>query len=284
MQYIMLFFVLMITTYIVIIIVKGERICNFKQNEVTFISKYLDELNKRNIVIRNAKWLTSTNIAIVSIVLFAISVILINWIVGVLSTSIILSVPILISPMILSRILIRKNKKKISAILPMYAINLKNYITEENNIISAIMKASVEEPLKFFINKFKNNVSKGINVVQALEMLDKDVGVKKFSDLIVGIKMCYLNGGDFVSVLEKYIKIITKEAVNSEETEEKAFSSIMTLIIMCVLNFIVVCYILNNNEYAHIIKTTFAGELILNMNAISYMVIAYLVSRIYKEE
>ena len=284
MYYLILFFILTILTYSIILVVKGEKTRLFKRSNLTFISKYLDELNKRNIIVKSTRLLSPTNVAIISIILFVLSVILINWYIGVLSTSIILSIPILVSSIIVSKILIRKNKKKISSSLPMYAINLKNYITEENNIISAIMKASVEPPLDFFINKFKQYVSKGINVVQALEMLDKDVGVKRFSDLIVGIKMCYLNGGDFTAVLEKYIAIITKETATAEETEEKAFSSIMTLIIMCILNVIVVIFILNNKEYANIIKTTFVGKLILNMNAISYMLIAYLVSKIYKEE
>lgn len=284
MYILILFFILTILIYAFILLIKGEKIKLLKQNNFIFISKYLDELDRRNIVIKSTKLLRPTNVAIISFLLFVLSVILINWYIGVLSTSIILSIPILVSSIILSKILIRKNKKKISSNLPMYAINLKNYITEDNNIISAIMKASVEPPLDFFINKFKQYVSKGINVEQALDMLDKDVGVKKFSDLIVGIKMCYINGGDFTSVLEKYIAIITKETTSAEETEEKAFSSIMTLIIMCVLNVIVVIFILNNKEYANIIKTTVMGKLILNMNAISYMVIAYLVSKIYKEE
>lgn len=166
----------------------------------------------------------------------------------------------------------------------MYVVNIKNYITEENNIISAIMKVSAEPPLAVFVEKFKNNVSRGVNVIQALDILDKEVGIKEFSDLIAGIKLCYKNGGGFVSVLEKYIAIITKEATYKEETEEKAFSSILTLFIMVVLNIIVVLFILKNNEYADIIRTTFVGKMILNFNAISYMVIAGLVSKIYKED
>lgn len=289
MYYIILFLILTIVAYMFILIIKREKIVVVKGQDISIgfisnISKCLEDLKKRNILIKGTKWLTSINVFCISGVLFILSVIVLNLLIGVLSTAIILSFPILLSPIIISKILIKNNKRKVLECLPMYAINLKNYITEDNNIISAIMKASVEPPLDVFISKFKNNVSRGMNVLEALDILEKDVELKEFSELILGIKLCYTNGGKFVSVLEKYIAIITKEATYKEETEEKAFSSIITLIVMVILNAVVVVFLLKNNEYASVIRTTIVGKMILNINAISYMVIAGFVAKIYKEE
>jgi len=286
-MYIILFLVLASISYALILILKSEKIESFIGQKIKFISSisnYLVELEKRQILLKHIKMLTPVNIVIISVTLFVLSIILFNFAIGVLSTSIILSIPILVSPFIISKMLIKRNKHNILYSLPMYAVNLKNYISEDNNIIAAIMKTSVEPPLKIFIERFKGNVSRGVNVIEALDMLNREVDVKEFSDLIEGVKLCYINGGNFVSVLEKYISIITKEQTYKEESEEKAFSSILTLIIMIVLNIAVVLFILNNNEYSIIIRTTFMGKLILNINAISYMGIAVIMGKIYKEE
>lgn len=289
MHYIILFLILTVIVYVFILIIKGEKLVvvrgpNISIGVISNISKQIEDLKRRNILLKGMKFIKPINIFCISVALFILSVTILNFLIGVLSTSIILSFPVLISPVIISQILIKNNKRKVLASLPMYAVNLKNYITEDNNIVSAIMKSSAEPPLIVFISKFKNNILRGMNVLQALEILDKDVGVEKFSELIEVIKLCYISGGNFVSVLEKYIAIITKEATYKEQTEEKAFSSIITLLVMIVLNVIVIVFILKNNGYGNIIRNTFVGKTILNFNAISYMVIAGLVGKIYKEE
>ena len=54
---------------------------------------------------------------------------------------------------------------------------------------------------------------------------------------------------------------------------------------MLILNIIVILFfVLGNEEYAEIVRGTFVGQMILNFNAVSYMVIAWLISKIYKEE
>ena len=167
----------------------------------------------------------------------------------------------------------------------MYAVNLKNHVSEDNNIIKAIQMTSVEEPLEKYIDKFTSNIKRGLNVIQAFEDLKNEVNIKNFDYLINSCETCYLNGGDFVKVLEQYINITTKENTEKESSKEKAYSDMLTLIIMVILNiFVVVCFVLANKDYAYIIRSTFVGRAILSLNALSYLVIAYLVSKMYKEE
>lgn len=285
MNYIIIFFIFTMIIYMILYYFNGKKWIKDGDKKVSaIILRYIQELESRQIVLKGKKWIKPINIIIFSIILFTISILTFNYIIGVLSTAIIISFPALMSPILISAILITNNKRKIIKILPMYVVNLKNYITEENNIIAAMMKCGVEQPLNIFIENFKRNVKGGMNVLAALEYLDKEIGIKQFTDLITGIKLCYTNGGNFAKVLEKYIAIITKEATYREETEEKALSSILTLIVMVGLNIIVTIFILNNKEYASILQATFIGQVILNINVLSYMFIAWLVSRIYKEE
>ena len=169
--------------------------------------------------------------------------------------------------------------------LPIYVVNIKNHISEDNNIVGAIQRTIVEQPLKKYIDIFKSNISRGMNVIEAFDLLKQEVNVKAFDSFVNSCEVCYLNGGDFNKVLEQYINMITKENVHKESAKEKAYADILTLVIMIILNVaVLVMFVFTNKEYAQIMRETFWGQLILNFNAVSYIVIAYLISRIYKEE
>lgn len=229
--------------------------------------------------------LNSTIILIIMLAIFIISFLLFYSYLKILSTSIILAIPFSMFPIIVIKILFNKEKSNIIKSLPMYVINIKNHIADENNIISAIQKTIAQEPLSKYINNFKNNISRGMNAIEAFEILKKEVNIKMFDTFINACEVCYINGGNYKRVLENYINIITKENVHKESSKEKAYADILTLMIMVVLNvLVIVLFVFTNEEYVQIIRNTVIGRLILNFNAISYIIIAYLVSRIYKEE
>ncbi len=236
-------------------------------------------------ILRNSKRnITATKVIVASLIMFLVSVLILFLYIKVLSTAVILSIPFLVSPIILSKILIDVNRDKISKQIPFYTINIKNQMKEENDIVQAIKRARVEEPLARHIEKFKLNVFNGMNVISAFEKLKNDVNVKDFTELIDSFEVCYKNGGDFVKILEKFIFMKTKERMQKEETEEKAFSAVITLIVMMLLSiFVIMTFVFGNNEYANIIRGTFGGKLILNINAISYMITAWIIIRVYKE-
>ena len=258
----------------------------YKQSKIArLVTTNLDELYNKNIININKKYLSVLKITGISLVLFFLSTFFLNLYIKVLSTSCILSIPVLISPIIISKILIGRNKQKILKQLPFYVVNIKNQMKEDNNIIQAIKKSKVEEPLAKYINEFVTNVFNGANVIESFNKLKQDVDVRDFTELINSFEVCYKNGGDFLSILEKYIHIKTKERLQKEEVEEKTFSSVMTLIIMNVLNVVVVItFALRNENYASIIRNTLAGRVILNINAITYMLTLLVIAKVYKEE
>ena len=279
--------ILISIVYFIISVVKTEKLKTKIIQTKTYnkLSEYIILSIKRKLLPSKINKLNPLFMIAVMLVLFIVSFILFNSYLKVTTTSLILSLPFFISPILLIKILLNKEKSNIIKILPMYVVNIKNHISDDNNIIGAIQRTTVEEPLKKYVDVFKTNISRGMNVIEAFDLLKVDVNVKVFDSFVNSCEVCYLNGGDFNRVLEHYINMITKENVHKETAKEKAYADILTLIIMIVLNvLVVVMFVFTNKEYAAIIRETLLGKLILNFNAVSYILIAYLISRIYKEE
>ncbi len=249
------------------------------------LSEYISISLKRRLVPEKTNKLSPVILLIIMFCLFVIFFTVFYSYIKVLTTALILSLPFLFSPIILFKILLNHEKSKIIKLLPMYVVNIKNHIDRDNNIIGAIQRTEVGEPLRKYVGAFKNNISRGMNVIEAFNNLKNEVNVKAFDGFVNACQVCYLNGGDFNNVLERYINIITKENIHKESAKEKAYADILTLLIMVVLNvLVVVMFVFTNNEYASIMRETFFGKLVLNFNAFSYILIAYLISKIYKEE
>ena len=249
------------------------------------LSGYIFLSVKRKLIPKKINKLNPVILILVMLILFVISFLLFNSYLKVTTTSLILSIPFFISPILIIKILLNKEKGDVIKQLPMYVVNIKNHIEEDNNIIGAIQRTIVEEPLKKYIEVFKYNISRGMNVIEAFDLLKEEVNINLFTTFVNSCEVCYLNGGDFNKVLEHYINMITKENIHKESAKEKAYADILTLIIMAALNvLVIVMFVFTNKEYASIMRETFFGRLVLNFNAVSYIIIAYLVSRIYKEE
>ena len=212
---------------------------------------------KKDLLGKKGKFISPIIVILAILSLFLVSFVLFFNYLKILSTSVVLSFCISILPIFFIKILLNQEKTKILGMLPMYAINIKSHIEEDNNIISAIQKTTVEEPLRKYIEEFKMHISRGMNVIEALDILKQNVNIKDFDAFINSCEVCYLNGGNFSSVLDYYISIITKENIHKESTKEKAYSDILTLIIMVVLNiFVIVAFVFSNKEYALIIRET----------------------------
>lgn len=273
--------------YFFIPVIKKENIKNKLARTKTYnkLSEYIFLSVKRNLLPGKIKKINPIIMIFIMLGLFVVSFTLFNIYIKVTTTALILSIPFFISPILVIKFLLNKEKADIIKLLPMYVVNIKNHISEDNNIIGAIQRTIVEEPLKKYIDVFKTNIYRGMNVIEAFDLFKEEVNVKSFTAFINSCEVCYLNGGDFNKVLEHYINIITKENIHKESAKEKAYADILTLVIMLVLNvLVIVMFVLTNKEYAAIMRETFFGRLVLNFNAVSYILIAYLISRIYKEE
>lgn len=242
-----------------------------------------EELTKQGILLNKIEKISFNNISLILIILFSILMIAFYKVIGVFSTAVILSLPVFFIPKIIYTFLINRNKQKTMELLPGYIINLKNYVEQDNNIIFAMKDTICPEPLGRHIKVFNDTVRRGIDVNKAFKKLKESVNIKNFSSFVTAIETCYLNGGNFSRVIERFVDIISKENMNREKFREKAYSSVIILIVLIIINiYLIFAFVFSNPEYSQIIKGTVIGKIILNINAITYIFIGYLISKIYR--
>ncbi len=256
--------------------------------ETTKLANLIDDKIKYLIIYNGAKKnkiLTSITILLISIILAILTYFLSIFSIKIISTSIILSIVSFCVPYLAINLLVNSNIRKIKIILPSYIVNLKNNMEVTNNIIKAIKITKVEPPLEHSINVFNYKVEKGINVYQCFDELKENINIEVFSNLIDAFKVCYSNGGDFSRVLNKYIDIVSKENIEKSKLKENSSATILTLIIMVVINILLLfSVVLSNIDYRKIILESFAGHIIINFEIISYIIVVYFVYKVYKME
>lgn len=235
------------------------------------------KINKKRIII------TPIIILLLSVITFVSSYTLLYTIFKVKSTALILAVPGVYLPQFFLKYILDRQKSRMLDNLPTYILNLKNKVSSSQDIISAIKTTRVEEPLSIYINRFNLKVDRGVNIVESFENLKEDIGIKKVYSFISACQICYINGGNFTAILNRFSEIITKDNIQREKLKESSYTSIITLFVMFLMNlYLMFAFVFKNVEYANIIRKTFGGVVILNFTAITYIVIMYLILKIYR--
>lgn len=249
------------------------------------IGDNISQLKNRNSKINTFKIITPLGIVVMSVICFLLAFILIYSYLRLFVSSVIISIPFAFVPYTILRLKIEQEKDKIKMLLPMYAINLKGHISSENNIILAIKRTKVEAPLYKYISKFIVNIERGMNITEAFNILKNEVHVPEFTELISAFQVCYQNGGKFANILDVFSKQVSNSLMLEEKEREKNFSSVITLLVMLGLNiFLVVSYVFGNIEFASIIRESFAGHIVMDINAISCVLCIYFLFKMYKLE
>lgn len=247
------------------------------------LEKLILKLEIQKVINKKARKITPKIIIIISVLLFVLAYILIYSLFKVKSTSLILSIPIIFIPTFVLKYILSKQKNRILENLPTYIVNLKNNVSNSGDIITAIQKTNVNYPLNIYIDKFNIRVKRGINIYEAFEKLKEEISINKIDSFISACQTCHLNGGDFTGILTSFSSIITKDNIQKEKLKESSYSSIITLFVMMLMNlFLIFNFVFKNKEYANIIRNTFGGITILNFTAITYLVIGYLILKIYR--
>ena len=273
-QWMILFFKILLTIIIVVIFT-----CS-----IILFRNYVVKINYNKIenYIKNKRYFINLNNYLNSIgiykkyLIYFISFKIFN----VISTSLLISIFSFFIPYNLITRIYYKRKEKIIKLFPTYIITLKTYTQLTNDIIIAFRNAKTIEPLKTYIDRFNIYVEKGINVFDSLELLKKDIDIKQISDFLSSIQVCYINGGIFNILLNRYAKLLLKTNLQKEKEEQEIFSSITVLIILIVINLMLLfLFVFSDSEYKAIITTTFTGKLILNINILSYISIYFIIKK-----
>ena len=264
---------------------KGDTI--YKMRELSFIKKtsyLLDEANL-SFKFKNINIISTLTILILSIVILIITFIITYNYLHLFSSSLILSIFTFFLPYFIVKYFSYYKNIRILRNFPNYIISLKNYTDINNDIIEAFKRANAEEPLSIYINKFNISVQKGVKIYDAFETLKKSINIKKINQFITLLQFCYIYGGDFGDLLDKFAKIQMKTNLQKEKEKQKIFSAKIVLVTLILLNiYILFGFVLKNGEYYTILVNTFIGNLILNINILSYIFIFYMYIKLNEME
>lgn len=276
-------FIEIIILFIMFLIVYALQI-NVRPN------RYMNWINGASNVLKNVHFVSIFGIKgiftfCITIILYIISSILVYSLIKVLIASLILSLPVLLIPFLIFKAYEIKEKKRILKLLPVYALNLKNNIKSDNNIVLAIKRTKVDKVIKRHIDVFVKEIDRGVNIYDAFNKLDKAIGVSEFSDLIHAFQVCFKSGGEFAKVLDMYSKQVSEKLLLNEKEQEKSLSTIITLVVMVALNVMMLfMYIPKNYEVQQIFSSNMFGRLLIDLNAIATLICLYFLFKIYKME
>ena len=259
---------------------------NLKINNSNFIKKisfYIDYLI--TIDIKFLYFFKPITLIFISTIIFILVFIISYKFLSVFSSSLIIAVYSFFIPYLILQYLYNKSRRKILDVFPTYIISLKNYTNISNDIIIAMKKVESELPLRIFINKFNLLIDKGISVYDSFERLKKDINIKKISEFIMALQNCYINGGNFSKLLDRYSKIINNISLQREKEIQDNFSSILVLIVLIIINiFLIIAFVYSNETYKSIVTNSFIGKTILNINILSYLLVFYFIKKLNKLE
>ena len=186
-------------------------------------------------------------------------------------SSLILSLYTFFVPYIILKFKYYKNRNEIYDEIPNFLVSLKNYTKVNNDIIYALNNVNADKKLKRYIDKFNVSIKNGLSVYTGFENLKKDLNIPKFTELIVTFQSCYISGGDYNFILEKYINLFNKFNIQKEKEEQENITSVLILIVMIVINILIFLFFIKSNEvYYKIIYTTMIGRIILDLNILTY--------------
>jgi len=263
----------------------SETICKIRG--LSFVKKIVYTLDESNLILKigNINIVSTLTILIITIAISIITFIISYNFLHIFSSSLIISIFSSFLPYLIIKSFSYHKKTKILNNFPNYIISLKNYTDVSNDIIEAFRRATVEEPLKTYIEKFNVSLQKGVKIYDAFESLKKSINIKKINEFITLLQFCYMYGGDFGNLLDKFSKIQMKTNLQREKEKQKIFSSKLVLIILILLNmYILFGFVMTNSEYYNILVKTFIGNLILNINILSYIFIFYMYIQLNKME
>lgn len=197
----------------------------------------------------------------------------------VISVSFIMAVPGFLLPLILLEFLAQKKEDAIEKILGIYLLQLKNNTKIHNNIIEAFkaVENNCIEPLKTFTKQFLVEVNSGISVETALENFKEKVNITRFKLFLTNIQYCYTYGGSFTELLDKTHQLISEIEKEKKNRVQETRSARWVLLILIGLDlFLYFNFIKAQPTYMNIMRSTFWGQIILNVNFLSIWLLLWL--------
>lgn len=232
------------------------------------------------------KFLNPQLVLIICVCSSLLGVVLFEKLSRLFSVGLIMGIPSFFIPLIILELLRDRKEAFMERVLGDFLLQLKNNTKIHNDIIEAFrnVQNSCIEPLSVLTKQFLAEINSGISVETALDNFKDKVGIQKFKLLLTNIRHCYIFGGDFTELLDKTQKFIADIQQEKKQRIRETRAARIVLFILILLDLhIYFNFIGTQPNYINIMKTTFYGQLILNINFISIwfvMWLAYLVKKL----
>lgn len=271
---------------------KGYKIIKNKKMSYLDRLKYIKKLNIaiydfKNLNAKSSKYVFLNNLTILifSTAFSIVSYVIFYKILKIKSSALIIAILNFFLPYYILRLVIYFARQKILKQFPEYILNLKKYVGVSNNILLAFKNAKATFPLSVYIERFNISIEKGINVYDAFERLKTDINIEKITKFITIIENCYLNGGNFEKLLDRYAKFLINRNIQKEKQKQNSYSAKLVICILILINiYIIYSFIYKNKEYFNIMTQTIPGIVIVNFNILSYIFMIYMIFKINNEE
>ena len=307
-MYIVLFFLISITSYLLVDLLLSKninkKITNFltyknekyytefikqhEKNKKVKITAKLNIMHKINLLIEKSglkRGLLINQITIIlsSCVSFIICYLLIFNIFKIVLLSIIISVPAILIPTLFLSLLAESRSKKIEKVMLNFLLQLKNYTQISNDIVYAFKQVKTIEPLQSYIKKCLVELNSGIKFEKAIENLKEKITFEKFNNFFTNMQYCYINGGNFTELIKKNYRIISDIQNEKNMREQETMGARIVLIILIILDlFVYFSFIKNNYENYNIMIKSLIGNIILYWNFISIWLMFILIYKVKK--
>ena len=115
--------------------------------------------------------------------------------------------------------------------------------------------------------------------------MKSSINISKISEFFTAVEYCYINGGNFVNIIDKYLSSLVKLNMQKEKEEEKRLEIKLVILFLIAVNFYMLFgFIYANPTYKEIILNNLVGKIIVNINIISYVIIFLIFRNTNKEE
>lgn len=245
-----------------------EKVLSYKFINFKLFDKLRTNCSKLGINIFGIEIIISLMGIIIAIILFK----LFNIIFKIKSVAIILSAPFVFSGFIIIQYMADKKQDKLEEVMNDFFIQFRGEIKVSNDIIGAFKKIqnTCLSPFDEYISKMVLEISTGEIPEEALKKFANKVDINKFDLYVNNLKYCNTYGGNVEKLTLETQKMIEDLLKQKKKRKKETKSVCMSLYMLIGLDFLIYFnFIANNLSYISLMRNSFVGNMIININFIS---------------
>ncbi len=201
----------------------------------------------------------------------------------VMTTSFLISAPMLFFPFFVLQILEEYRASKVEKAANNFLLQLKNYTQINNDIVYALGEVKTIEPLQGYIHTFLLELNRGIRFEVAMEHFKEKLHSETLKMFLSNVQYCYLYGGSFSKLITKSYFLFNQLQQEKEKRMNETKSARLVLYILVILDMMVyVVTIRNHAANEGLMQKTMIGKAILNWNFISMWLLIMLANKVKK--